>query len=136
MSLTLTTHDTGFDDPDAPTIAAVLASLDGSGRVLATLGRSHLTYLQASGSSRAGFVLEYQEDSLDQHYCSRAADVSLEHATAMFQQYARGDDSWRQGTAWEHVPFVPKKIPWFSTWVGYLAILALVIALIWYWRRP
>ena len=59
MGLTLTTHDTRFYDPDAATIAKVLASLDGGRHVLATLGRSELTYLQASGSVPTGFVLEY-----------------------------------------------------------------------------
>ena len=49
MALTLTTHDTGFEEPDEPTIAKVLASLDGGRHVLATLGHSEVTYLQAHG---------------------------------------------------------------------------------------
>ena len=136
MSLTLTTHDTGFDDPDAATIAKVLASLDGGRHVLATLGRSELTYLQASGSVQAGFALEYQDGSLDRHYQSRAAALPLDEVTDIFQKYARRDDSWRAAVEWEHVPFVPPKTPWFSTWVGYILILVTVIALIWLWRGP
>ena len=72
MALTLTTHDTRFDQLDDATIAKVLASLDGSRNVLATLERSELVYLQAEGGVRAGFVLEYQDGSLDQRFRSRA----------------------------------------------------------------
>ena len=134
MGLTLTTHDTGFDDPDAATIAKVLASLDGDRHVLATLGHSELVYLQASGSVQAGFALEYQEGSLDQHYKSQITALPLEQATEIFQQYARGEESWRRGLEWERVPFVPPKTSWFSTWIGFVIVLAVVIALIWYWH--
>ena len=136
MSLTLTTHDTGFDDPDAATIARVLASLYGGRHVLATLGRSELTYLQASGSVQTGFTLEYQDGSLDRHYKSPAATLPLGDVTDIFQTYARRDESWRRAVEWEHVPFVPPKTPWFSTWVGYILILLAVIALVWLWRGP
>jgi hypothetical protein len=134
MGLTLTTHDTGFDDPDAATIAKVLASLDGGRHVLATLGDSELTYVQVAGSVRTGFALEYQEGSLDRHYRSRAANLPLAMATDIFQRYARGDGAWRHGVEWEHVPYVPRKIPWYSTWAGYTIILLIVITLIWLWR--
>ena len=136
MGLTLTTHDTAFADPDAATIARVLASLDGGRHVLATLGHSELTYLQVSGAVSSGFALEHQEASLERHYRSRAEALSLDEVTDIFQRYARGDESWRQRVAWEHVPYVPPKIPWFSTWVGYLIVLAIVIVLIWLWRGP
>ena len=135
MGLTLTTHDTGFADPDATTIAKVLASLDGDRSALATLGPSELTYVQASGSVRTGFTLEYQEGSLDRHYTSRAANLPLATVTHVFQAYARGDETWRQGIEWQHVPFAPQKVPWYSTWIGYTIILVIVITLIWLWRK-
>ena len=134
MSLTLTTHDTGYAAPDAATIAKVLASLDGGQHVLATLG-SDLTYVQASGSVQSGFALEYQEGALEDHHKSRASDLPLERVTEVFQRYAVGDASWREGIQWDHVPYVRKTIPWYSTWVGYTIILAIVIAVIWLWRR-
>ena len=134
MSLTLTTHDTRFDDPDAATIDKVLASLDGDRHVLATLARSEVTYLQASGSAQAGLSLEYQEGSLDQRFKSQGEVLCLQTVTDMFQCYAREDEGWRSRVAWEHVPYVPQKIPWFSTWVGYVGILFVVAFLIWLWR--
>jgi hypothetical protein len=135
MGLTLTTHDTGFSDPDAETIAAVLASLDGERHVLATLGRSDLTYVQVSGAVKTGFAVEYQEGSLDRHYKSRAATLPLEAVTVVFQKYARGDEGWRQGIDWEHVPALRPTVAWYSTWVGYIVILGIVITLIWLWQR-
>ncbi len=135
MGLTLTTHDTGFDEPDSATIARVLASLDGGRHVLASLGESELRYVQASGSVQTGFVLEFQEGSLSRHHRSRSTDLPLATVTDVFQRYARGDESWRLTVEWEHVPYVPAKIPWYSTWVGYGLILLIVIALFWLWRR-
>ena len=52
----------------------------------------------------------------------------------MFQCYAREDEAWRNRVAWEHVPYVPQKIPWFSTWIGYTVILVIVAVLVWLWR--
>ena len=40
MDLMLSTHDTGYERPDGPMIAKVLASLDGGRNVVATLGTS------------------------------------------------------------------------------------------------
>jgi len=136
MSLTLTTHDTAFDDPDPETVAKILASLDGDRQVLATLARSELTYVQVSGSVQTGFVLEYQEGSLDQHHRSRVVNLPLDRVTDVFQRYARGDGSWRQGVHWEHVPYVPAMTSWSGTWIGFAVILALLIAIIWYLRGP
>src|SRR5262245_5451274 len=134
MSLTLTTHDTAFDDPNPETIAAMLASLDGGRHVLVTLARSEVTYLQVSGSVQAGFALEYQEGSLDRHHKSLAANLPLDRVTDIFQRYARGDEGWRQDMDWKHVPYRPVETSWSGTWIGFAAILVVVIALIWYLR--
>jgi hypothetical protein len=134
MTLTLTTHDTRFDDPDAATITRILASLDGERHVLVTLGRSDLTYVQASGNAATGLALEYQEGSLDRHYQSGAERIPLETATDIFLRYARDDASWRERVPWRQVPYVPPTIPWYSTWVGYTIILMIVVALVWLWR--
>ena len=134
MSLTLTTHDTRFDAPDGATIAKVLASLDGGQKVIATLERSELSYVQAQGSAAAGFGLEYQEGSLDQHYRSAGGALPLARVTEIFQMYARGAAAWREGIAWEQQSFVPVRTPWFSTWWGYVFAILVVALLIWWWR--
>jgi hypothetical protein len=134
MALTLTTHDTRFDQLDDATIAKVLASLDGGRNVLATLEQSELIYLQAEGSVGAGFMLEYQDGSLDQRFRTRGPTVPLAQVTEIFQTYARGGMSWRADLAWEHVPFIPPATRWFSTWWAYMGALLAVAALIWWWR--
>jgi len=136
MGVTLTTHDTSFDEPDAATIARVLRALDGRVQVMATLAHSELTFLQATGSAADGFAVEYQDGSLDRHYRGRTPAMALAPVTDIFQKYSRGDELWRAALEWEHVPFVPARIPWHSTWVGLIALLALVIALFLFWRGP
>lgn len=134
MSPTLTTHDTRFDNPDPATIAKVLAGLDGDRHPLATLGDSDVTYLQATGGVRTGLALEFQDGSLDQHYRSSLGHLPLDVVTDVFQRYARGDQSWREGVQWVHVPFVPQVIRWHNTWIGYIVILSIVAFLVWLWR--
>jgi hypothetical protein len=134
MALTLTTHDTRFDDPDDGAIANVLASLDGGRNVLVTLERSETAYLQAEGSAASGFSLEHQDGGLDHRYRSRADGLPLGRVIEIFQAYARGDAAWRRGLDWEHVPRVEPYVPWFSTWWGYTIALLAVAGLIWWWR--
>ncbi|HYB41229.1 MAG TPA: hypothetical protein VEL75_05630 [Candidatus Methylomirabilis sp.] len=134
MDLTLTTLDTSHGAPDDRKIAEVLATLDGGRHILATLAESELSYVQASGSVQKGFSLDYQEGSLDRHYRSRAEDLPLDRIVRAFQRYSHGDETWREGFDWVHMPHVPQRTPWFSTWIGYLIVLGIVIALIWIWR--
>jgi len=134
MRPTLTTHDTRFDDPDPATIAKVLAELDGDRHPVATLGDSDLTYLQVTGGVKTGLTLEFQDGSLDRHYRSVPANVPLALVTDVFHRYAQGDQSWREGVEWVHVPHESRQTPWHSTWVGYVIILSIVITLVWLWR--
>lgn len=134
MALTLTTHDTRFDQLDDATIAKVLASLDGGRNVLATLERADMTYLQAEGSVQGGFLLEYQDGSIERRYRSRERGLPLVQVTEMFQAYARGATDWGHGLVWDHVPFVPPPTPWFSTWWAYVAAILAVTALTWWLR--
>jgi len=132
--MTLTTHDTRFDDPDAATIAKVLASLDGDRNVVATLERAEAAYLQAECSHPTAFVLEYQDGVIERRYRSRGAALPLGPVTDIFLAYARSDAGWNHDVEWEHVPYVPAKIPWFSTWWGYVVLLIAVALLIRWWR--
>lgn len=131
MDLLLTTHDTGYQRPDGPTIAKVLASLDGGRNVLATLGTSDATYLQASGSVQTGFGLYLQEGSLERRFRTRDRALPLAWVTEVFQRYANGDLAWRDEVAWEqdriHVP--PES--WMTSWPAYIALLVAVSAAMW-----
>jgi hypothetical protein len=131
MNLLLTTHDTGYERPDGPTIAKVLASLDGGRNVLATLGTSDATYLQASGSVQTGFGLYLQEGSLERRLRTRDRALPLPWVTEAFQRYAAGDLAWRDAVAWEqdriHVP----RESWMTSWPAYIALLVAVSAAMW-----
>ncbi len=86
-------------DPSASQIAAELASLSG-GDSFAILSRDDLTYVQAAGTRREGFVLEYQEGSLDQHYRSTENNLHLSTVTDVFQLYGAEDSAWQSRTSW------------------------------------
>src|SRR5262249_5675991 len=83
---------------------------------VAPVGRSELVYVQASGSVGAGFSVEYQEGSLDQHYRSRNGALPLAQTTEIFVRYARGDGGWRDGLDWERIYFVQPRTHWSGTW--------------------
>jgi hypothetical protein len=132
MDLLLTTHDTGYQRPDGPTIAKVLASLDGGRNVLATLGTSDATYLQASGSVQTGFGLDLQEGSLARRFRTRDRALPLPWVTEVFQRYAAGDLSWRDAVAWEPEHIRLPRESWMTSWPVYIALLVAVAAAMWF----
>ena len=132
MDLLLTTHDTGYQRPDGPTIAKVLASLDGGRNVLATLGTSDATYLQASGSVQTGFGLYLQEGSLERRYRTRDRALPLAWVTEAFQRYAGGDLGWRDAVAWEQDPIHIPRESWMTSWPAYITLLVAVAAAMWF----
>ena len=132
MDLLLTTHDTGYQRPDGPTIAKVLASLDGGRNVLATLGTSDATYLQASGSVQTGFGLYLQEGSLARRFRTRDRALPLPWVTEAFQRYADGDLSWRTTVEWEQDRIQVPRESWMTSWPAYIALLVGVAAAMWF----
>jgi hypothetical protein len=131
VDLLLTTHDTGYQQPDGPTIAKVLASLDGGRNVLATLGTSDATYLQANGSVQSGFGLYLQEGSLERRLRTRDRALPLAWVTEAFQRYAGGDLAWRDAVAWEQDPIHIPRESWMTSWPAYIALLVAVSAAMW-----
>jgi hypothetical protein len=121
----------GLDDPTPEQIAEALAALPADAGSFAILSREELTYLQTSGSAKEGFVLEYQEGGLDQHYQSVAKQLPLDLVTRAFQCYAAADESWRELTAFEHE--APGGAPWLPRGVvaAALAVAAALVALCW-----
>jgi hypothetical protein len=131
MNLLLSTHDTGYQRPDAATIARVLASLDGRHNVVATLGTSDATYLQATGGVVTGFGLDLQEGSLDRRFRSRDRALPLPWVTEAFQRYAAGDLSWRGDITWEQERVEAPTESWLNTWPAYIALLVGVAVAMW-----
>ncbi|MGH7316442.1 MAG: hypothetical protein ACREI6_08035 [Candidatus Rokuibacteriota bacterium] len=133
MDLMLSTHDTGYERPDGPTIAKVLASLDGGRNVVATLGTSDSTYLQATGSVQTGFGLDLQEGSLERRFRTRDRALRLPWVTEAFQRYATGDLSWRDTVEWEHDRIVVPKDSWVNSWAAYIGLLVAAATTLWFW---
>jgi hypothetical protein len=134
VDLTLSTHDTGYERPDGPAIAKVLASLDGGRNVLATLGISDSTYLQATGSVQTGFGLDLQEGSLERRFRTRDRTLPLTWVTEAFQRYAAGDLAWRETVEWEQERIVVPEASWTESWTVYIAVLIGVATAVWLWH--
>jgi len=133
MDLMLSTHDTGYERPDSSTITKVLASLDGGRNVVATLGTTDATYLQASGSVQAGFGLDLQEGSLERRFCTRDRALPLPWVTEAFQRYATGDQTWRETVEWEQERIAVPMESWRDSWAVYIGLLVAAAAGLWLW---
>jgi len=133
MALTLNTLDHAYDEPDAATVAKTLADLDGRRNLVATLARDEATHPQASGSATVGLVLMYQEGSLQHRYRS-VEQLPLAHVTEAFQQYLRGDGTWREGIRWEEDEEKIELSTWYESWLFYIVALLVVIGAFVWWR--
>lgn len=94
MNLELENH-ASVKDPDAPAISKALSRVQG----FAILSKDKMTYIQASGSAKDGFLLEYQEGNTEQHY-QGPGQLSLDQATRAFISYAQDDESWKTSVLW------------------------------------
>lgn len=124
MPLTFSALDHDYGEPDAALVATVLAGLDGKRNLVATLARDETTYLQASGSALAGFVLTYQDGSLERRYQSVDTAVPLARVTEAFHQYLRGEPGWRESFRWKDDPEKLAVTTWYESWWVYVAALA------------
>ena len=63
------------------------------------------TYLQCAKEPepRKGYVLEYQNGSLDQHFNVVGGAIVLERIVAAFSKYLLGDGSWLTDFDWERM---------------------------------
>ncbi len=90
-----------LNDPSLDQITDALRALPGGDGSVAILSWSPNVYIQCMGSERKGFVLEYQEGSLDKHYIASDNHLSLATVTRAFQSAASGDEGWRTQVTWE-----------------------------------
>jgi hypothetical protein len=121
------------DDPTASQLMEELATLAAEAGSYAILSRDALTYLQTSGSTAEGFLLEYQDGSTERHYCSKQRDLPLEAITSAFQRYARDDLSWRSAATWEQHDLGGSAAGSSRLRLALLVVAALAFAL-WWWR--
>ena len=82
-------------------IEKTVYSFTGEGDSFLILSVDEMTYMQASGDPGGGFVLEYQDGSLEQHYYCADPDISAGKVTDAFRSYFARDDKWRKKYHWQ-----------------------------------
>ncbi len=118
-------------NPDAQIIARSLRDLTGEGDSFAILSKDKMSYIQTSGSPLEGFILEYQDGSLDQHFQCLSESLDLEKVTKAFAFYLQEDQKLKTDFTWEKIDltdgFSARKIV-----IAIAAIfLILIIILLW-----
>ncbi|ARB45061.1 hypothetical protein [Alloalcanivorax xenomutans] len=68
-----------------------------------------LTYIQAVWAE-SGFLVEHQEGDLSRHYLSERDDLSVFELIDLLKAYARKDQDWARGVAFEHM-VLPEPTP-------------------------
>ena len=65
------------------------------------LAKDEMTYMQTTGDPGNGFILEYQEGSMDEHYSCAHPVLGLSEVSRAFKQYLHGDERWKSDLRWE-----------------------------------
>ena len=129
-------------NPNKNQIGIGLASLRGGVNSFAILSKDENTYMQVHGSSVGGFLLEYQDGSVNRHFRSPAESLQLQEVMRAFDLYLSDDDRWRTDYPWEASTPAAIEIyisqPSYSTgsrgwWLGLLAISVVVLSIITYY---
>lgn len=94
--------ESGTKIPDA-TEHDVLTRIEGEEFVILSVDPD--SYIQCAEQVKPpyGYILEYQDGSVDEHYQTVDAPISLERVIAGFLKYLRDDPSWRTDFRWESV---------------------------------
>jgi len=106
LERTLTLTSSSDDRVVSPTdkqIYATLSALDDKRDSWAILGRSEMTYLQVSGDKAVGFVMEYQEGDVTNHYRAVREDFPLEEVVQAFSEYRAGTINWAAYGDWDRI---------------------------------
>lgn len=82
-------------------IARTVASLADTDDFFLILAKDEMTYIQTSGSTKSGFVLEYQDGSIEEHYSCADAPLNAEQIVETLQRYLTNHDRWRSDFTWE-----------------------------------
>jgi hypothetical protein len=70
----------------------------------AILSEDKQAYIQcAKQSPGSGYVLEYQDGSVERHYTATGGPIAMDRVVSAFIKYLRRDPSWRSDFQWERV---------------------------------
>jgi len=70
---------------------------------------------QCCGWWKDGFVLEYQEGSLDEHFQCRNRKLPLSDTIVALQSYLDSNDRWRTMFEWRKIKV---RRPWWRFWLA------------------
>lgn len=84
-------------------IAGSVEKLKDSKDAFAILSKDQMTYIQFSINHKTGFIMEYQDGSIENHYRSVEFQLSPKVVTDTFVSYLASDDRWRKAVAWEKI---------------------------------
>ena len=67
------------------------------------LSKNDMNYIQAALSDYEGegFILEYQEGSLDKHFSATDNNISKDVILSVFLAYLKGESAWKEQFNWE-----------------------------------
>ncbi|MGJ8638788.1 MAG: hypothetical protein ACSHYA_05300 [Opitutaceae bacterium] len=87
-------------NPSTEDVSTGILSIDGEATTFAILSMDDMTYLQTAGSVSDGFVLEYQNGSMDEHYRASNETIETEKIIQVFEAFRNGDVSWFDEFEW------------------------------------
>lgn len=90
-----------LSEPTSDQIVNAIRSLPGGDDSFVVLSRSDHFFLQAAGSRKEGYHLEYKELDDSRHFEATGESLTEEELIQLFLAYARGDDSWKQQHQWK-----------------------------------
>ncbi len=82
-------------------IAEKVRLLADKGDFFLVLAKDEMTYIQTSGSAESGFVLEYQDGSIEEHYSCTDAPLTVDQIVETLQRYFTNHDRWKSEFSWE-----------------------------------
>ena len=127
MKLTLGTG-AEFDDPSPDQIEAALRRLSGGPDSFAVLGLDGQRYMQTSGGTEEGFVLEYREGSQASQYRCTNRQLTTDEVVTAFRAYSEGRSDYKSELTWELEGSSPRGSSHLALVViSFLAAIAVVV---------
>jgi hypothetical protein len=111
-----------IDVHDVATIARSLDEMDWEKDLFAILSRDKLTFIQATGSHREGFIVEYM-DGADERFYRAAGKANIEAVKMAFLAYHRADPSWQTSFQWQKAD---ARVEGRWGWIKLAAVIALI----------
>jgi len=97
----LSTEDgTKIIDPSKEDIARLVQLLNDTNNKFLILEKDELTYMQAYGSMKSNWLLEYQAGSATEHFNVTGPSVTSTRVVRALQQYLEGIGEWKTSLPW------------------------------------